>query len=133
MKLGKMITGNANFSFDYFQNGGQISFDCIKCLSKIILNIEIYKSGKLVEQISDDFESSVLVELIKNKIVNLKNNENSWHLNLSKYILWNMNALYSISVCKKCKSTYISIFGMGELQPGREEVQFKGVWQILSR
>lgn len=133
MKLGRVIAGNANFSFDFFQNGGHIAFDCIECSKKNILNIDIYKTGKLVEQIVGDFEESILYELIEKKIVNLKNDKNSWDLNLRKYILWNVNALYSIAQCKTCKAEYVSIFGMGELQPGREEVQFKGIWQILNK
>lgn len=133
MTLGKMIAGNASFSFNYFQKGGQIAFNCIKCASTMTLQIEIYTSGKLIEQIADDFEESILLELIEKKIVNLKNDKNSWHSSLRKYILWNMNALYSTTECKKCKTRYIVVFGMGELQPGREEVQFKGIWEILNR
>lgn len=133
MKLGKKITGNATFSFDYFKNDGFIGCKCQKCLSIINIPIEIYKSGTLVEHSSDDFKHHILPELIEQKIINLKNNKNSCHTNLSNYILWNMNALYLVILCETCNEKYISIFGMGELQPGREEVQFKGLWQILNR
>lgn len=133
MKLGKIISGDANFSFQYFINGGYIGSTCSVCETKIALYIEIYKTGKLVEQITDDLDENILAELIENKIVNLRNDKTKRHLRLSKYILWNMDALYFIITCETCKTEFLSIFGMDEIQPGREQVQFKGIWQFINR
>lgn len=58
---------------------------------------------------------------------------NQGRLGLSKYILWHVDALYCIILCKTCSSKFLAIFGIGEIQPGREEVQFKGIWQIFNR
>lgn len=130
MVLGKKISGEANFSFQYFINGSFIGCDCLKCSSKLALYIEIYKSGKLVEHIYNDFTEDILTELIERKAINVRNDKNKWNLGLSKYILWNMDALYSLIECETCKTKFIAIFGMGELQPGREQVQYKGIWEL---
>lgn len=130
MSLGKRLTGSADFSFEYFINGGNICYDCNTCSSKVYFHIEIYKTGELVEQVTNDLDDTILYELISKNIVAIRNNKNKWNLGLSKYILRNMDALYSIIRCDTCNAKYMAIFGMGEIQPSREEVQFKGIWEL---
>ena len=130
MLLGEKISGAADFSFQYFTNGGYIGCECSKCSTKLELFIEIYKTGKLVEEITNDFNEDILTEIIKRKIVNIRVDADKWNLRLSKYVLWNMDALYSIIKCETCKTKFIAIFGMDELQPGREQVQYKGIWEL---
>lgn len=126
----KNLAGYATFSFDYFLNGGFISAICPNCNSEIKLQIEIYKSGKLVEELTKQFSADLIDQLVERKIVNLKDETLRFHERLTKYILWNMDARYEIISCKGCETPFISIFGMDELQPGREEVQFKGIWKL---
>jgi len=129
MKLGKQISGTAEFSFEYFLSNGFIGCNCSKCSEKIIFNIEINKSGKPVEQITAELNKTILNQLIENKIINLKKDVIKG-FGLSKYSLWYVDALYSILICKSCNSKFLAIFGMGEIQPTREQVQFKGIWEL---
>ena len=130
MLLGKNISGPAEFSFEYFNNNGFIGCKCSKCSEKIILDIDISKSGKLLEQITNELDETILNQLIKKKIINIKKDTNQADLRLSKYTLWHVDALYLTLVCKSCNSKFLAIFGMGEVQPGREQVQFKGIWEL---
>ncbi|MGV3613077.1 MAG: hypothetical protein ACO1N0_19100 [Fluviicola sp.] len=128
----KNLAGSADFTFDYFGNGGFIGCICPDCKSEVKLQIEIYKSGKLVEHLKELFNQSLIDELLERKIIHLKDEKISHHNRLEKYILWNMDALYELISCIGCENAFISIFGMDELQPGREEVQFKGIWKLIS-
>ena len=130
MLSGKNLAGYATFSYDYFLNGGFISCTCKDCNSDVNLSIQVYHSGKLVETLEDRYGIHLLQELLESNIVNLKDETNGFHYNLNKYILWNMDARYEIISCAGCQNTFLAIFGMAELQPGREEVQFKGVWKL---
>ena len=130
MLLGEKISGEADFSFQYFTNGGFIGCDCSKCSAKLPLYLEIYKSGKLVEEITSDFNEDILTELIQRKAINIRDDTDKWSLRLSKYVLWNMDALYCILRCETCRTQYLAIFGMDEIQPGREQVQYKGIWEL---
>jgi len=130
MKLDQKIIGAASFTFEYFTKGGYIGCTCPNCSSSIKLNIEIYKSGHLIEMLDQESNSELISELIDKKIINLKHESNKWNSGLKKYILWNMNARYELFQCITCDDQFISVFGMGELQPGREEVQFKGIWKV---
>ncbi|WP_343635046.1 hypothetical protein [Fluviicola sp.] len=125
------LAGYATFSFDYFLNGGIISCTCPDCGSDIRLPIRIYQSGKLVEGLADVYGPQLIDELVEKRIVNIKDETSSVHSNLRKYILWNMDARYELISCKGCNNLFLSVFGMAELQPGREEVQFKGIWKII--
>lgn len=118
------LAGYATFSFDYFLNGGIISCACPDCGSEVKLPLKIYHSGKLVEELTGVYSQQLIDELVEKRIVNIEDS------NLHKYILWNMDARYEIIPCKGCSNAFLSIFGMAELQPGREEVQFKGIWKL---
>ena len=130
MLLGKNISGSANFSYEYFINKGFIGCKCSQCSEKIILDIDISNSGKPVEQIAKDLNERVLNRLIEKKIINLKKGFEHRCLRLNKYVLWYIDAFYSIIICKTCNSKFIAIFGIGEVQPGRDQVQFKGIWEL---
>lgn len=126
----KNLAGYATFSYNYFLNGGFISCTCKDCSSEVKLPIQIYRSGKLVETLEDHYGIDLLHELVERKIVNLKDETTRFHSNLSKYILWNMDARYEIISCTGCQNVFLALFGMAELQPGKEEVQFKGIWKL---
>ena len=132
MILGKRILGGAIFSFDYFSNGGFIGFACIECKKDIKIEIVIYKSGILLEQLDSKPEfKSVLDRLSKLKIVSPYDKEKHkiWSVN-SKYVLWGMDARYDIVNCNNCQKKHITIYGMAEIQPGREELQYKGLFEL---
>ncbi|WP_323789326.1 hypothetical protein [Psychroserpens sp.] len=130
MKLGNQILGPADFSFDYFINNGFIGCSCSKCAEKLIITIQLHNSGKPVDQIIDEFDETILNQLIEHKIVNLNRDGKQGDLGFSKYILWHLDALYSIITCKSCSFNFLAIFGIGEIQPGRDQVQFKGIWEL---
>jgi len=125
------LAGSATFSYDYFLNGGIISCSCPDCKTAVKLPVHIYQSGKLVEELKDLYSSQLIDELLERRIVNLKDENSQVHSNLQKYILWNMDAQYELISCTGCSNTFLAIFGMAEIQPGREEVQFKGIWKII--
>ena len=124
------LSGYATFSFHYFSHGGFIGCKCPDCKSEIKLLLQIYRSGKPVEQLEEAYGSSLIDELVERNIVNLKDENSRVHARFGKYILWNMDALYEILSCSGCTNEFLTIFGMDELQPGREEVQFKGIWKL---
>lgn len=124
------LSGYATFSFDYFSNGGFIGATCPDCKSEIKLPLQIYHSGILVEQLEETYGQSLVDELVERNIVNLKDESSRFHSRFGKYVLWNMDARYEILSCPGCTNEFLTIFGMDELQPGREEVQFKGIWKL---
>lgn len=126
------LAGYATFSFDYFLNGGFIACTCPDCKSEINLPIQIYHSGTLLEKLADQYSMHLIDELVERNIVHLKDEDSRVHYGLEKYILWNMDARYEVIPCKACSSEFLAVFGMAELQPGREEVQFKGIWKLNS-
>lgn len=128
--LANNLAGYATFSFDYFLNGGFIACSCPDCKSEIKLPIKIYHSGKLLKQLENESGMLLIDELVEKKIVNLKDETSRLFSRLEKYVLWNMDARYELISCAGCENRFISIFGMDELQPGREEVQFKGIWKL---
>lgn len=129
MKLGKLLSGSADFSFDYFVNGGFVGCTCAYCSKDLRISIENYNSGKAVEHIVDDLGKYILGELIERKIVK-ENNNDKLRSSASKYMFRSMDALFIIVECEDCKTQYLSIFGMGETQPGREQIKYNGIWEV---
>ncbi len=130
MQLGKNISASTDFSFEYFIKDGFIGCYCSKCSANILLDIEMFNLGKPVEKITNELDEIILNQLIKNKTINLKKDFTLGDLEVNKYILRHIDALYSVIICKSCSVKFIAIFGMGEIQPGREHVQFKGIWEL---
>ena len=126
MKIEKQILGSADFSFDYFLKGGFIGWTCPHCSYENKLRLKIYQSGQLVEALDQE----LIDELVASKIVSIKDESSSIDSHLRKYVLWRMNAMYEKIRCDNCSQEMISIFGMAEIQPGREYIQFKGVWHL---
>ena len=124
MQLGKQIIGPNNFSFDYFLDGGVIDCTCLECGSKITLPIKIYQSGHSVELL----EKELIQDLVNGKVINLNDEPHQAHW--GKYVLWKVGAAYEFIHCPGCHRQLIAIFGMGELQPGLDQVQFKGIWYV---
>lgn len=128
MTIDKQIVGSADFSFDYFLKGGFIGWKCPKCGHENELKLKIYQSGQLIEKL----DRQLIDQLVENKIVNIRDESINIDSHLRKYILWRMNAMFEIIKCKSCSQEVIAIFGMAEIQPGREFVQFKGMWSLKS-
>ncbi len=124
------LAGHATFSYDYFLNGGFIGCSCPDCHTELRIPIAIYRSGKLVAQLEELFGKTLLDELIERRIVNLKDETNRLQSHLEKYTLWQVNAQYELVSCTLCNNRFLAIFGMAEIQPGREEVQLEGVWKF---
>lgn len=124
------LAGYATFTFDYFLNGGFVGCTCSDCKSEVRLQIQIYHSGTLLEKLANQYSMPLIDELVERNIVHIKDETSRVHAGLEKYILWNMDARYEIISCAGCANKFIAIFGMAELQPGREEVQFKGIWKL---
>lgn len=128
----KNLAGYATFTYNYFINGGFIGSSCPDCESEIKLPIRIYDSGKLIDSLEEEEDGMPLIDqLLERKIVSIKDETSRFESRLSKYILWNMDARYEILSCTGCSSKFLTVFGMDELQPGREEVQFKGIWKLI--
>lgn len=126
-KLGKKIMSWATLPMDFFNEENAFVFRCKNCNYRIQLSIPYY-SGGLVEHLEKEEGFLDIQKLLEQKIINLRDEVKQ--LNYSKYVLWNMNAHYLKINCSICSDSYITIFGMAELQPGREEIQFKGVWSL---
>ncbi len=126
MPLSTKVIGCATFTYDYFLKGGFIGCSCPNCSAKIEYAIKIFDSGKLVEKLSD----RLIIDLLKKRVINEKDESLSWHSHLRQYILFGMNALYEFIHCPGYDERFLTIFGMAEIQPGREEVQFKGIWRL---
>ena len=132
MQLGKRIMGGADLTFEFFSNGGFIGFKCSNCQTELKVDIQIYRSGILLDELdSIDGYQTVIEQLLKLRVVNLHQN-NQFSNAQTKYELWNMDALYDTIECHSCAKKHFTVYGMAELQPGREEVQFKGVFELLS-
>ena len=126
MVIDKQIVGSADVSFDYFLKGDSLAWKCSNCSNKNELKLRIYQSGQLVEKLNQ----LLIEELIKKNIVNIRDENINIDSHLSKYVLWRMNAMFEVTKCENCSQEVISIFGMDEIQPGREYVQFKGMWSL---
>ena len=129
MKLGKRIIGAADFTFDYFVEGGFIGYSCPTCSAKQEFPLKMYDSGQLVETL----EADLVNELLEKGIIHVNNKTQEWNACLSNYVLWNVDALFEFIDCLDCGHRSMAIFGMAELQPGREQVQFKGIWSLTHR
>jgi ribosomal protein S27E len=128
MKIEKQIIGSADFSFEYFLKGGFIGWTCPHCSHENDLRLKIYQSGQLIEKLDQE----LIDDLIEHKIVNIKDENINIDSHLRKYVLWRMNAMNEKIKCVNCSQEMISIFGMAEIQPGREYIQFKGIWSLKS-
>ncbi len=128
MRINRQIVGSADFSFQHFLKGGFIGYNCPGCSSENKFSIKIYQSGIPIENL----EPELIDDLVSNNIVNLNSESSKRHTHLSKYVLWRMDAKYEELKCDNCSVKMIAVFGMAEIQPSREYVQFKGIWSLES-
>jgi hypothetical protein len=102
-------------------------FSCNKCKTQNDFKIEFFKSGQPLEQL---FKTNGLIskeKLIENKIARLPLKGQN---HLGELTLWQVPANFLYKKCDNCDSKYIIVFGMGEIQPGRDSFQISGIWEI---
>lgn len=120
MHLGNSILGKANFSFDFFSKSGFIGFCCSNCKTTITMDFNFFTNGTCFNDVKNESEESIKF-LLKNNLIRSDN---------ESFKIFNLDAEYAIVKCKNCGQKNIAVFGIGELQPGREEIILKGIWEL---
>lgn len=120
MHLGNSILGKANFSFDFFSKSGFIGFCCSNCKTIIKMDFNFFTNGICFNDAKKESEECVDF-LLKNNLI---------ARDVERFKILNLNAEYAFANCKNCNQENIAVFGIGELQPGREEIILKGIWEI---
>jgi hypothetical protein len=105
-----------------------IQFKCIKCFSLIhfLYNYYTTKGYFLSEIIKEQLITQE--ELLKNAS-NIKKEEYAG-ADTEFFLFGRKIALYNLIECEMCKSGYLIVFGEGEVQPGRDQFEIAGVWNI---
>lgn len=103
------------------------SFNCVKCQAKNEFEIEFYKSGLPLELLYKTNKFISKEQLIAHTIARLPLKGQDY---LGELTLWQVSAHFLFKQCVSCDSNYILVFGMGEIQPGRESLQISGIWEI---
>ena len=128
--LGYKVYQECSYTFSqYTEKNEQVSFNCLKCHSNNAIKLALYKSGR---SINDLYQAERLItkeELLSNKAVRINNFPG--RENFGELSLWLVPALYEMVDCQFCNCSYLCIFGYGELQPSREEIQISGIWQMV--
>ena len=127
--LGKQVFNEKAYSFEEFQKIGQkVAYRCSKCHAQNKVKLAIYQAGQPIESL---FEPDLVIEksdLLEKKAV--RKNDFKGKQNLGELSLWFVAARFATSDCTNCEKRYIVVFGMGEIQMGREEVQISGIWEL---
>lgn len=129
--LGKQVFNKREFSFKAFEDIGQkIGFKCLECSHKNTVLLPIYRAGRPINRLFSPVLPVAKRELIKNGAVRKalsKNNKNEEELMVGL-----TSARFESVFCQNCQKSYIAIFGMDEVQMGREIVEISGIWELVS-
>ncbi|MEL7354696.1 MAG: hypothetical protein AAFN38_25040 [Cyanobacteria bacterium J06560_5] len=129
--LGERVLGEREFSYAAFENIGQkIEFKCSECSCKNIVLLLIYRAGKPISRLLCPAGPIAKSELINNRAIREKISKSK--KNEGELMVGFTSARFEMVPCHNCQKSYITIFGMDEVQMGREIVEISGIWELVS-
>ena len=54
-----------------------------------------------------------------------------WAKHYGEYLVGNLPTMYTKAKCNSCSEEYMTVFGVGETQPGKMECVVSGVWRVI--
>ena len=103
------------------------TFKCANCCNKLDFTIRMYSGGCVLSNLYKKNSFIEKNELLENKVANIADKHYS---HLGELAVDRLPAFYSSVICSDCNSHYLTVFGSGETQPSRDEMQITGIWEI---
>lgn len=100
------------------------SLTCVECQKKKDIMIKPYKTGFPLNMLHR--EKMVKIEYLMKYKVGTLTYQNG--LEVSR----GLGATYILTKCENCSSDYMVVFGIGEINNGRDVCQISGAWKILT-
>ncbi len=125
--LKKILLPTNSFIGSEIYDGVEIEYSCIECSKKNVVRIDFFKNYDILDSLFKGQNFITKDNLIKN---GLALSSKKFQSHLGDLVVSNFAANYFGFKCPNCNATYITVFGVGESQPGKNECYVSGIWSI---
>ena len=106
----------------------KFAFECGQCKTPLAIELRPFHGGFALTDLCQKYDFISEDELLDKGVAKRKTKPNTDRARLE--LDRGLPAIYGVISCEFCSKDFLLVFGFGEVQPGRDQCQVSGIWEI---